>query len=216
MYGMNGKSTKISGPRPLPSTFFSLLHSAIRRFIVWTNEEVEADYSGGQSSPWAVAPRGGKVGRYQVFTYKYSDFATESYWRNFILIIISLFQHHTINLSASQVMWIIAICFIRGITCLAAAAFMQHFSYYCISTARDRYATNHNSALFLTFKVPRKVLIHCFKIYKSTKLWAPVAEMRTILCRATSSRLHKSTFLSLLASRGHSQPHIDTTATCNH
>jgi hypothetical protein len=33
----------------------------IRRFIVWTNEEqreMEADYSGGQSSPWAVAPRG--------------------------------------------------------------------------------------------------------------------------------------------------------------
>jgi hypothetical protein len=52
------KSAKISGPRPLPSTFFSLLHSTTRRFIVWTNEEVEADYSGGQSSPWAVVPRG--------------------------------------------------------------------------------------------------------------------------------------------------------------
>jgi hypothetical protein len=62
MDGMNGKSAKISGPRPLPSTFFSLLHSSIRRFIVWTNEqrEMDADYSGGQSSPWAVAPRGRK------------------------------------------------------------------------------------------------------------------------------------------------------------
>jgi hypothetical protein len=63
---MNGKSAKISGPRPLPSTFFSLLHSTIRRFIVWTNEELremEADYSGGQSSPWPVAPRGRKEGR---------------------------------------------------------------------------------------------------------------------------------------------------------
>jgi hypothetical protein len=39
MDGMNGKSAKISGPRPLPSTIFSLLHSTIRRFIVWTNEE---------------------------------------------------------------------------------------------------------------------------------------------------------------------------------
>jgi hypothetical protein len=26
MDGMNAKSAKISGPRPLPSTFFSLLH----------------------------------------------------------------------------------------------------------------------------------------------------------------------------------------------
>jgi hypothetical protein len=39
MYGMNGKSAKISGPQPLPSTFFSLLHSTIRCFIIWTNEE---------------------------------------------------------------------------------------------------------------------------------------------------------------------------------
>jgi hypothetical protein len=29
MDGMNGKSAKISGPQPLPSTFFSLLHSTI-------------------------------------------------------------------------------------------------------------------------------------------------------------------------------------------
>jgi hypothetical protein len=60
MAGMNKNSTKISGPRPLPYTFFSVLHSTIRRFIVWTNEEqrgMEADYSGGQSSPWAVASR---------------------------------------------------------------------------------------------------------------------------------------------------------------
>jgi hypothetical protein len=29
MDGMNGKSAKISGPRPLPSTFFSLLQSSL-------------------------------------------------------------------------------------------------------------------------------------------------------------------------------------------
>jgi hypothetical protein len=29
MDGMNGKSAKITGPRPLPSIFFSLLHSTI-------------------------------------------------------------------------------------------------------------------------------------------------------------------------------------------
>jgi hypothetical protein len=63
MDGMNGKSAKISGPRPLPSTLFSLLHSTTRRFIVWTIEEVEGDYSGGQSSPWAVVPRGKKESR---------------------------------------------------------------------------------------------------------------------------------------------------------
>jgi hypothetical protein len=66
MDGMNGKSAKISGPRPLPSTFFSLLQCTNWRFIVWTNEEqgeMEADCSGGQNSPWAVAPRGRKEGR---------------------------------------------------------------------------------------------------------------------------------------------------------
>jgi hypothetical protein len=29
MHEINGKSAKISGPRPLPSTFFPLLHSTI-------------------------------------------------------------------------------------------------------------------------------------------------------------------------------------------
>jgi hypothetical protein len=64
MDGMNGKSAKISGPRPLASAFLSLFHSTIRHFVVWTNEEqreMEADYSGDQSSTWAVAPRGRKI-----------------------------------------------------------------------------------------------------------------------------------------------------------
>jgi hypothetical protein len=68
MDGMNGKSATISGPWPLPSTFFSLLHSTIRRFTVWTNEEqreMEADYSGGQSSPWVVASRGRNCHMYE-------------------------------------------------------------------------------------------------------------------------------------------------------
>jgi hypothetical protein len=73
MDGMNGKSAKISGPRPLPSTFFSLLQSTIRRFIVWTNEEqreMQADYSEGQSSPWAVAQTGRKDGRNVIYHFK--------------------------------------------------------------------------------------------------------------------------------------------------
>jgi hypothetical protein len=64
---MNGKSAKISGPRPPSLTFFSLLRCTTRRFIVWTDEEqreMEADYSGGQSSPWAVAPRGRNIETY--------------------------------------------------------------------------------------------------------------------------------------------------------
>jgi hypothetical protein len=74
---MNGKSAKISGPRPLPSTFFSLLHSTIRRFIVWTIEEqreMETDYSGGQSSPWAVAPMGRKEGGWNMSAQFFDSF----------------------------------------------------------------------------------------------------------------------------------------------
>jgi hypothetical protein len=44
MDGINGKSPKISWPRPLPSTFFSLLHSTTRLFIVWTNEECSSTW----------------------------------------------------------------------------------------------------------------------------------------------------------------------------
>jgi hypothetical protein len=62
MDGMNGKSVKMwvttSSIHILHIS--SLYHLMLHRLNKWT--EMEAEYSGGQSSPWAVAPRGRKEG----------------------------------------------------------------------------------------------------------------------------------------------------------